>query len=335
MESFFINSYSRRMMTIAVFTVGCIVASLLFPVAIVSAFVGDLVFSRTLSVTRALLQAYVFLAVEAIGLFRIVILTVVRPGMSEECWVAAHERLIGWWARAHLDWTRRIFRIQIVVEGEDALGGRPFILVVRHASVIDNVFPAVFAIERHRVSMTWVLNWTLMRDPCIDIVGHRIGCVFVRGRTRQSLREINVMREASASLGSRRGLVIYPEGTLYSRAKYARALRKAERSRDPELLEFTRSLRNTLPPQIGGTIAIIEQRPDLDVVFCSHSGLEGSLDKASIIAGGLHRKVIRIAFWRVAASDIPRDRTQLRRWLFCEWRKVDDLADAQTMLVTT
>jgi hypothetical protein len=81
---------------------------------------------------------------------------------------------------------------------------------------------------------------------------------------------------------------------------------------------------------LGGTIPLLDLRPDLDVVFCSHSGLENSLDKASIVAGGLNGQRLRIKFWRVKAGDIPRERSELRRWLFHEWTKVDQYVTAGT-----
>lgn len=323
MRRTFLNTHSRRAITIPALTAGWVFATLVFPAVIPTAAILDIILRRRLTVVRALLQAYIFIAVEVMSLARIAFLTLAHRWTSQDRWVAEHERLVGWWARVQMDWARRIFRIRISVEGEESLDGKPFILFIRHVSVMDNLLPAVFAVDRHKASVKWVLNWYLMRDPCIDIVGHRIGCVFVRGSTSQSHREITRIREVAGSLGPGQGLVFYPEGTLYSPEKYVRVLRKVERGRDQEAIEFTRGLRNTLPPRLGGTLALLEHRPDLDVVFCSHSGLEGSLDKASIVGGGLLRKELRMSFWRVPAEEIPRERVQLRRWLFAEWSKVD------------
>jgi 1-acyl-sn-glycerol-3-phosphate acyltransferase len=243
--------------------------------------------------------------------------------MSRDRWLSAHDRLEGWWARVQFDWARRIYRLKVNAEGTEALGGKPYILFIRHVSVIDNLIPAVFAVDHKRASMKWVLNWYLMRDPCIDIVGHRIGCAFVRGGTDQSPREISHIRTMAESLRPGQGIVLYPEGTLYSPNKYERVLRKVERGRDEEVISFVRSLRGTLPPRLGGTLAVLEMRPDLDVVFCSHAGLDDALDKAAIVAGGLIGRELRIKFWRVPSEEIPRERAELRQWLFREWRKVD------------
>lgn len=323
MRKALLNTHTRRAITIPAFVAGWIFGTVIFPFVIPGTAVVDVAVRRRLTVVRALLQAYVFITVEMMGLVQIAWLTAARRWMSPEQWLAEHERLEGWWARVQLDWARRIFRLRITVEGEEALRGPAFILFIRHVSVIDNLLPAVYCVDRNKASMKWVLNWFLLRDPCIDIVGHRIGCTFVRGSTDQSPREIGRIREMAADLRPGQGIVIYPEGTLYSPEKYARVLARVERGRDDEALTFTRSLRNTLPPRLGGTIALLEERPDLDVVFCSHSGLEGSLDKASIVAGGLIGQELRIRFWRIPADAIPRERAALRRWLFNEWLKVD------------
>jgi 1-acyl-sn-glycerol-3-phosphate acyltransferase len=323
-----LGAHTRRMITIPAFVMGWIFGTLVFPVVIPGTAIADYIARRKLTVVRALLMAYVFITVEVIAIGVIAYLTAARPAMSRDRWLAAHDRLEGWWARVQFNWARRIFRLAVSVEGRDVLANPPYLLFVRHVSVLDNLLPAVFAVDAHRVSLKWVLNWYLLRDPCIDIVGHRIGCAFVRGGTDQSTREITRIRTMAQDLAGNQGVIIYPEGTLYSPSKRERVLHRLERSRDDELIEFTSGLRTTLPPRLGGTLALLELRPDLDVIFCSHSGLEDALDKASIVAGGLIGQEVRIKFWRVPAASIPRERPELRSWLFQQWTKVDRFAAA-------
>jgi 1-acyl-sn-glycerol-3-phosphate acyltransferase len=321
MRKALLNTHTRRAITIPAFIAGWVFGTFIFPFVIPGTAVADFILRRKLTVVRALLQAYVFICVEMVTLAVLAYLTAARMWMSEHRWLAAHDWLQGWWARVQFNWARRIYQLRVVVEGEEALDGKPFILLIRHVSILDNLIPAVYAVDGHGQSMKWVLNWFLLRDPCIDIVGHRLGGVFVRGGT--SPREVLRIRQMAETTRPGQGIVLYPEGTLYSPAKYERMVRKVEQGRDEEWIEFVKSLRNTLPPRLGGTLGLLELRPDLDVVFCSHSGLEGSLDKASIIAGSLVRQRLRIAFWRVPAEAIPKQRAELRRWLFAEWRRVD------------
>jgi 1-acyl-sn-glycerol-3-phosphate acyltransferase len=316
------------MITIPAFFAGWFFGTLTWPFLVPAVAVFDLFARRKLTVARALLMAYVFITVEVISICVIGYLTLVKSRLSEERWLQAHNKLVGWWARVQFDWARRIFGLKVSVEGAEVLAEAPYMMFVRHVSVIDNLLPAVFAVDGHGVRLRWVLNFFLLRDPCIDILGHRLNCCFVRGATQQSPREISRIRQMASDLQPAEGIVIYPEGTLFSPEKQERMLQRIARGRDEELAEFAAELKNTLPPRLGGTVALLELRPDLDVVFCSHSGLENSLDKASIIAGGLNGQHIRIKFWRVKAADIPRERAELRRWLFKQWRKVDAYVSA-------
>lgn len=318
------GAHTRRMITVPTYITLWAVCTLLLPFVIPVSAVADIVARRNFSITRTLLQAYVYLFVEFASLTVIAYLSLNRWRFSEAEWRRKHVRLEGWWAHVQFTWAIRIFRLKVQVEGDDELALGPYLLFIRHVSIVDNLIPAVFAVQRRNIALRWVMNWYLMRDPCIDIVGHRVGCTFVRGGTDQSQREIHRIREMADNLGPGEGVIIYPEGTLYSPAKRERLVSQLMRRGDDEVAEFASGLRNVLPPRLGGTIALLETHPDVDVVFCAHSGLEAALDKASIIAGGLVGKELRIKFWRVPAEAIPKHRDELRRWLFEQWTKIDD-----------
>ena len=316
------------MITVPTYVGLWLAGTLLLPIVIPIAAVTDIIARRNFAITRTLLQAYVYVSVEFVGLLVILYLGMNRWRYSKEEWHRKHVRLEGWWAQVQFTWAVRLFRLKLQVEGDDELSVGPYLLFIRHVSIVDNLIPAVFAVQRRNIALRWVLNWYLMRDPCIDIVGHRVGCTFVRGGTDHSQREIHRIREMADNLGPGEGVIIYPEGTLFSPAKQEKVVSRLVERSDEEVAEFARGLRNVLPPRLGGTIALLETHPDVDVVFCAHSGLEAALDKASILGGGLVGKELRIKFWRVPAAEIPKHRAELRRWLFDEWNKVDDFVTA-------
>ncbi|MCA9831450.1 MAG: 1-acyl-sn-glycerol-3-phosphate acyltransferase [Dehalococcoidia bacterium] len=323
-----LGAHTRRMITVPTYVGLWLAGTLLLPIVIPIAAVTDIIARRNFAITRTMLQAYVYVSVEFVGLLVILYLGMNRWRYSKEEWHRKHVRLEGWWAQVQFTWAVRIFRLKLQVEGDDELAVGPYLLFIRHVSIVDNLIPAVFAVQRRNIALRWVLNWYLMRDPCIDIVGHRVGCTFVRGGTDHSQREIHRIREMADNLGPGEGVIIYPEGTLFSPSKQEKVVSRLVERSDAEVAEFARGLRNVLPPRLGGTIALLETHPDVDVVFCAHSGLEAALDKASILGGGLVGKELRIKFWRVPAAEIPKHRDELRRWLFDEWNKVDDFVTA-------
>ena len=79
-----------------------------------------------------------------------------------------------------------------------------------------------------------------------------------------------------------------------------------------------------LPPRTGGTCALIDNAPDLDLVFCAHTGFEGASHFSTLINGSWIGADIRIRFWRVARADIPRDTAAQREFLFTQWDRMQD-----------
>lgn len=324
----FLVSLLRRSLTVPGYFLAWLTWVGILPLALPALTLFDLAMRRRLALTRAYLMALVYLTAEVAGLCIIGWLTVNRRRMSDAEWVDRHFSLEAWWGSVQWRWAIRIFGLRVVVEGEDALAKSPFILFPRHVSVVDNMIPAVFALDRAGLRMRWVLNRSLLRDPCIDIVGQRLPNCFVKGSTQDSERELARVRTAAHGLADGEAIVLFPEGTLFSPAKRQRVIEKLRAGDDHDLLRRAESYQHVMPPRLGGPLALVEELPGVDVVFCAHSGLELALDKQSIIAGGLIGREIRIVFWRVEAADIPASAEARRAWLFDQWETVDAIAAA-------
>ncbi len=318
----------RRSITVPGYLLAWLAWVAILPVALPFLALFDTVMRRRLALTRAYLMALVYLTAEIAGLCIIAWLTPQKRRMSDEEWVTRHFALEAWWGTQQWKWAIRIFRLRIVVEGEDALSEKPFILFPRHVSVVDNMIPAVFALDRAGAKMRWVLNRSLLRDPCIDIVGQRLPNCFIKGSTQDTERELDRLRAAADGLGAGEAVVLFPEGTLFSPSKRARVIEKLRASGDTDLLAWAERYQHVMPPRIAGPLALIEALPTVDVVFCAHSGLELAVNKQSIIAGGLIGREIRIVFWRVAADRVPVSAAGRRDWLFEQWVRVDEIAGA-------
>ena len=53
-------------------------------------------------------------------------------------------------------------------------------------------------------------------------------------------------------------------------------------------------------------------------------GLDGLSHVKRVWRGGLVGVTVRVAFWRIAAGEIPAGEEARIDWLFAQWRRVDD-----------
>lgn len=316
--------WRRRALTIPLFSSAALVVVALLPLLLPVTVAVDAVMRRRFALTRALLALSLYLVCEAAGLLGAAFVWL-RFGRSASAdrFRAANYRLQAAWARTLLGGAMRIFGMRARVDGADALASGPFFLFVRHASTVDTVLASNFVAPHSPYRLRYVIKRELLWDPCLDVVGQRIPNAFIRRGSNSSAFEIEALRSLARDLGPRDGVLIYPEGTRATASKRTAALARIETT-DPERLARVASLRCVLPPRYGGPLGLIEERPDVDVVFLAHVGFDGVHDLADLWRGALIGREIRLCFRRVRAHEIPAARTDRERWLDEEWRRVDD-----------
>lgn len=226
------------------------------------------------------------------------------------------------WAGSLLWTVRRVFSLTVRAEGLDAVAPAPFLLLGRHASIVDNLLPSHFISRPHRIHIRYVMKDELLVDPSIDIAGNRLGNLFVRRGSRERDRELGAIRTMAAGTPRGEGILIYPEGTRFSEAKRRAALRRLS-AHDSRLHDLASRLRTVLPPRPAGTLALLEGRMS-DVVVMAHRGLEGFARVADIWRGGMVRTLVQVRFWRIPADEIPEGRSARTEWLFSIWQELDD-----------
>ena len=182
----------------------------------------------------------------------------------------------------------------------------------------------------HDLRLRWVINRSLLRDPCLDIVGNRLPNCFVAASSGDSDAEIRRVEALGRNLGERDGVLIFPEGTLYSPARRERVLRRFEAAGDTALYERARRLKNVLPPRLGGSLALLESARGVDAVFLAHTGLEDATAYRSILGGGLIGRKVHVTMRRVPAAEIPTTRDGRIDWLFENWELVDQWVAAHS-----
>ena len=243
--------------------------------------------------------------------------------IEPERWTDLHFRLEAWWGTTLFRAVVRLFGLRVEVAGDADLGRGPYLLLLRHSSAADTLMASALVTKPYGVRLRYILKRETLWDPCLDIVGKRAPNVFVDRFSADPAGEIRRVQELARDLGSRDGVLIYPEGTRFSSAKRTRVLDSLEKSGDLKMLEYARSLAFVLPPRPGGTLGLFDAAPDADVVVCAHTGFEGTASLGDIWRGALVNRVIRIQFRRIPRSEIPTDREAQIAWILEEWRRVD------------
>ncbi len=322
----FLTRLARRLVTIPLYFVLFGVCLTLLPALLAVAAVADLVRGGPWVLVRSVLFLQWYLFCEVVGIaFALGITVFVR---DPERQIEQFFRLQCRWLRALFQGGVVCFSLRVEIEGRDAVSSGPVLVFMRHSSTADVVLPGVFLAEPHGIVLRYVLKRELLWDPCLDLAGHRLVNCFIRRGSGAPEREIAAIRRLGEDLGPDDGVLIYPEGTRFTPSKQARALERIAKSGDLQRLARARELTHVLPPRLGGPLALLEQCPDTDVVFLSHTGFDGARSLDEFFNGALVGRTVRMHFWRSPHTDIPKDAEGREAWLFDEWRKVDKFVAA-------
>ncbi|CAN5510778.1 hypothetical protein BH10ACT11_BH10ACT11_13080 [soil metagenome] len=226
------------------------------------------------------------------------------------------------WARSHLGGARVAFSLGFEVEGLELAEKAPALVMMRHASIIDNTLPDAVLGHAHGIGLRYVIKRELQMIPTIDIAGRWVPTVFVRRGSGDTEAETATLRSLTENLGASEGLMIYPEGTRFNAKKLARA-KEVIAERQPAISHLAGQLEHLLPPRLGGPLALIDAVPELDVVICGHVGFDGMQHLSDIWAGKLVGQQIRVRFQRFAAAEIPVDADDRVAWLYDRWLELD------------
>jgi 1-acyl-sn-glycerol-3-phosphate acyltransferase len=317
----------RRLRTIPPLVLGLVVVTALLPVLLVVGLAIDAV-RRIASgvpptVARLVLFLWVYLAAEVGGLVVLAALWVASLGGRRRDWLLETTwRVQQLWAAALFGSVRVLFRLRLEVTGEDAVAPGPVIVLIRHASIVDNLLPAKLVARPHRIRLRYVLKRELLADPCLDVAGRRLPNYFVRRGTGEA-QEVERVRALAHGLGADDGVLIYPEGTRYTSERRARAIARIA-ERDPCLAARAERIRNLLPPRLGGVGALLDGAPDADVVVIAHHGFDGLRLISDIWRGGLVGLVVKVRMTRVPRSAVPEEGAARADWLYDLWQDVDD-----------
>jgi 1-acyl-sn-glycerol-3-phosphate acyltransferase len=236
------------------------------------------------------------------------------------------------WARMHLAGLRVLFGLRFGIDGLELAGPGPVLILIRHASIIDNMLPDAVIGHGHGLGLRFVIKRELQMLPTIDIGGRWVPTNFVRRASTDTNGEVARLRRLADDLGEGEGILIYPEGTRHTDAKLARA-KELIAERQPAVAPLADRLRNVLPPRLGGPLALLDEGRGADIVLFGHVGLDGFEYVRDIWAGGLVGTTVRIRFWRFPAAEVPDDEDARIAWLYDRWQTLDDWVGEQRAAV--
>ncbi|HTU14739.1 MAG TPA: 1-acyl-sn-glycerol-3-phosphate acyltransferase [Solirubrobacterales bacterium] len=327
----FLPRMIRRIVGITVEVLAFVLMTVLFPVLLLAAAIVDLTLWLTrrkpwVSV-RLLPALWCFLFGEIEALVKLPVIYVLTGGpfgrgsIRRRRWIYV---LRIRWARNHLGAVRALFGLKIEVEDLELTAQGPFILMIRHASIIDNLLPDVLIGHTYGIGVRFVIKREIQTLPAIDIGGRWIPTVFIRRGSLDPDTEIAAVRALTHEMSPGEILGIYPEGTRPTPAKIKRA-QEVIAERQPEVAPFAAKLNHLLPPRLGGPLALIDEAAaGTDIVFCAHTGFDGLRTVGDIWAGELVDKTIKVRFWRYEGGEIPEGEAARIEWLYGCWQVLDD-----------
>ncbi len=235
---------------------------------------------------------------------------------------ARYSKLMTWWTSQLINVISRASALPLDRSqlDESLLTGNA-VVVGRHRSLLDAILPAVI-FGNLGVTARYVLKEDLQWDINIDVVGQRMGHVFV-DRAPESLEdELTPIRQLGQRIDDGSVGVIFPEGTFFNEKRKARAveyLRKIN-NRHAKIAE---NLQFLLPPRPAGTLALLEGAPEADVIMLGHVGFEAFGTIGDIIDNLGANERIKLRAWRFPREEVPEDPDQQIDWLFDRWTEMD------------
>jgi len=196
------------------------------------------------------------------------------------------------------------------------------IVIGRHRSLLDAILPAT-VLGNHGLSTLYVLKADLQWDINIDLVGQRMGHVFVNRSPKNLDNELEPIRELAGRIDEESVGVIFPEGTFFNETRKKRAVASLRR-RNAKHADIAETLQYLLPPRPAGTLALLEGAPNADVVILGHVGFEpfGTIGQILGNLGAQHSVIVRA--WRFAREHVPTEPSEQIDWLFERWQEMDD-----------
>ncbi|MCP4448783.1 MAG: hypothetical protein GY811_26135 [Myxococcales bacterium] len=194
--------------------------------------------------------------------------------------------------------------MEIEMEDVDCCSPGPILLFSRHASILDTIMPIKLLGQSHGMGTRIVQKSELLWNPVVDVASHRMPRAFVKRGSGDVGSQAAHMQHLLTGITENQALVVFPEGSRFSPEKKAKIVKKIAKS-NPVAAARAQKLDHVLPVRPAGACALIESRPDIDVVFMAHTGLEGANRLEDFVGGALYKQKVRVKSGELLPQKFP------------------------------
>ena len=228
--------------------------------------------------------------------------------------------------------TVRAFNVKITIEAPAVPPrqrperlARPVIVFSRHGGPGDSILILHHLLSVYQRRPRVVMKAALQVDPTLDVTANRIPNVFVNRRDLGGQRYTEEIDRLARGLDQDGALLIFPEGGNWSPARWRHRIERLEQDGRADLASRAQQMPNLLAPQPGGVLAAIGARPDADVIFLAHAGLDGLITVRDVWRHLPPDPVIEAQWWRVPSDQVPHsEKYEVQvKWLYDWWQRID------------
>lgn len=320
----------RRTISISMMFTAFILMWLSLPLWLPLSFIADLIFpKRRFACCRFFISLTLIVSFEILGILLspIPLLPYLFFWDKERNEKVAQNYLIlqCFWAGGIFGSVKCLYGLKMRVINQEKVSQGPMILLLRHCSIADVLLGTQLVAKPYKILLRYVMKSELRWDPCIDIVAPHMNCLFVDRFALSPEEEIEKVGNLARNLRHNEGVLLYPEGTRFTKKKKERILDKLQPNSDA--YAYAKNLSHVLPPKLGGILRLLEINNNADVVFCAHTGLEGMAKIADFWDGKIINRTIKVYFWRVPFQEIPSRNIERKAWLLEQWQEMDHHVD--------
>lgn len=245
--------------------------------------------------------------------------------MRQPFWQWAHYDCMQWYLRNLFREATRVLRLRIVTVGPtpEAFPGDPLLVLSRHAGPGDSFTIVNALMNTYDREPRIVLKNTLMWEPTIGILMHRLPNRFVRPDPRPGQDLRSQIADLARGLDSDDALLIFPEGGNFTPGRRTRAIARLRHLGLEQMAVRAEKWTHVLAPRPGGVAAALGAAPGVDVLLCAHTGLDHLATVGDIWRELPMDKELTLRWWRVPRAHIPSDPDGISEWLFEEWARID------------
>lgn len=226
---------------------------------------------------------------------------------------------------------RRWVGFEVRLDGRMHFGneGAPLVAFARHAGPGDSIALAWLlghtAGRMPKIVLAEALRW----DPMIDTLLTQMRSYFVPSRSGAGDDRVEGVRALARGLKHDDVLLLFPEGQNFSPDRRRHLIDRLREAGQELRARRAVSLWNTLPPKTRGVVAVLDERPDADVMIVGHAGF-GRLSTPREIWDAIPftDRPFLVRTHTYAAGDVPDDATGIDEWLHERWTEIDEWVTA-------